>query len=81
MKTAKLIKTPEEIAAIKEGGLLLSGILGELVAMVRPGITTGELDAQASDGSVVRYLGSPELRQSTDGDATIEPIEQFDRDY
>src|SRR5687768_8326852 len=41
------LKTPEEIDAIREGGAILSRILTELVSIVRPGITTGELDALA----------------------------------
>lgn len=41
------MKTPEEIAAIKEGGAILSRILGELVAAVKPGVTTADLDALA----------------------------------
>jgi methionyl aminopeptidase len=42
-----LIKTPAQIDALREGGRLLSGILGELVAMVAPGVTTGDLDQHA----------------------------------
>lgn len=42
-----LLKTPEEIEIIREGGAILSRILTELVANVRPGVTTGDLDALA----------------------------------
>jgi len=42
-----LLKTPEQIEDIREGGAILSRILGELVAMAHPGVTTGELDAHA----------------------------------
>jgi methionyl aminopeptidase len=42
-----LLKTTEEIEAIREGGKILSDILTELVSLVRPGVTTGDLDALA----------------------------------
>jgi len=41
------IKTPEEIALIREGGRLLAGILQKLSDAARPGISTIELDATA----------------------------------
>ncbi len=37
----------EEIERLREGGLILSGILGELAALAKPGVTTVELDAHA----------------------------------
>ncbi len=37
----------DEISRLREGGHLLSKILGELAVMVKPGVTTGELDAHA----------------------------------
>jgi len=37
----------DEIAKLREGGALLSAILGELCAMVAPGVMTGDLDAHA----------------------------------
>ncbi len=39
--------TDEDIAKLREGGLLLSEILGELAQMAKPGVTTAELDAHA----------------------------------
>lgn len=42
-----IIKKPDEIAVIREGGAILSRILGEIVGMAKPGITTGEIDALA----------------------------------
>lgn len=42
-----IYKTDEEIAAARESGALLSRVLTELVSLVRPGVTTGELDALA----------------------------------
>ncbi len=44
---AATIYTPEEIAKLREGGALLSAILGELCAMAKPGASTAELDAHA----------------------------------
>lgn len=41
------IKTPEQIALMAEAGKRLSGVLDVLVTMVRPGITTEEIDARA----------------------------------
>ena len=42
-----ILKTAQEIATIKEGGHILSAILGELVAMATPGVTTVDLDTHA----------------------------------
>lgn len=42
-----ILKTDKEIAAAREGGKVLSDILGELVGMVAPGVTTREIDALA----------------------------------
>lgn len=41
------LKTPEEVAKMRDGGRILATILGELAAMVKPGVTTGELEAHA----------------------------------
>lgn len=41
------MKTPEEIAVMAEGGKILAGILKKLVAEVRPGMSTKELDRLA----------------------------------
>ena len=38
------IKTNEEIAKMRDGGRILATILGELAAMVKPGVTTGDLE-------------------------------------
>jgi len=42
-----LIKTPEEIAKLREGGLLLSNTLREIAQACKAGVTTEELDAIA----------------------------------
>ena len=41
------IKTPDEIAAMREGGHILRQILHELALSVKPGMTTGELNIKA----------------------------------
>ncbi|MCX6779139.1 MAG: type I methionyl aminopeptidase [Candidatus Magasanikbacteria bacterium] len=43
------IKTPEEIAQIKKGGRILGDILQELAKMVKPDITTADLEAKAEE--------------------------------
>ena len=47
---APLIKSKEEVAKIRETGHIVAAILAELRAAVRPGITTGDLDALAVEG-------------------------------
>jgi len=56
------IKTPEEIKIMSEGGRILSKIMGEIEKMVKPGITTKELDRAAealilSNGAVPSFKG------------------------
>src|SRR5215475_3858639 len=41
------IKTPEQIAVMREAGLVVARALRVLAAAVRPGVTTAELDALA----------------------------------
>ena len=50
------IKTPEQIAAMREAGLVVARTLGILAAAVRPGITTADLDALAE--SEIRAAGA-----------------------
>ena len=57
-----LLKTPEEIAALKEGGALLSRTLRELREACVPGVTTEALDALARKrfkeaGATPSFLG------------------------
>lgn len=42
-----IIKTKKEIAIMREGGKILSRILKEVSGMVKPGVTTGELEEKA----------------------------------
>ena len=41
------LKNEEEIAAIREGGRILSRILAELAGAAGPGVSTGELEELA----------------------------------
>jgi methionyl aminopeptidase len=56
------IKTPHEIELMRASGLVTAGALAAVRAAVRPGVTTGELDAVAEDhirskGAVPNFLG------------------------
>jgi len=56
------IKTPEEIKIMREGGRILAKIIEELEKMVKPGITTEDLNKAAeafvlSSGSRCSFLG------------------------
>jgi methionyl aminopeptidase len=44
-----LLKSPEEIALMRKASLIVAEILEELVAAVKPGITTNDLDQLAED--------------------------------
>jgi methionine aminopeptidase type I len=56
------IKTPQEIEFMRGAGLVVAGAIAAVRAAVRPGVTTGELDAIAEDfirgsGAVPSFLG------------------------
>jgi methionyl aminopeptidase len=56
------VKTPEQLALMRAAGLVVARTLERLVAAVRPGITTGDLDALAEqsirdEGAVPSFLG------------------------
>jgi methionyl aminopeptidase len=64
-----ILKTDEEIDALREGGKLLSSIMGEVAAMVRPGVTTGELDSFA-ENRMIDVGGKPSFKgYKSPGDA------------
>lgn len=48
------IKTPAEIAVMRKSSRIVAEVLDELVAAVRPGITTDELDRIAENGTLKR---------------------------
>src|SRR3712207_4588280 len=57
------IKTPHEIELMRASGLVTAGAIAAVKAAVRPGVSTGELDAIAEDhirskGAVPIFLGS-----------------------
>jgi methionyl aminopeptidase len=56
-----MVKTPEEIEAIHRGGILLSRVLGKLVARVKPGVTTADLDDLA-EKEILKAAGSPAFK-------------------
>lgn len=56
------IKTPEQVASMREAGLVVARALEAMRVAVRPGVTTRELDAIAEDtirsaGAVPSFLG------------------------
>jgi len=56
------IKTPNEIELMRASGLITAGAIEAVVAAVRPGVSTGELDAIAEDyirshNAVPNFLG------------------------
>ncbi len=56
------IKTPEEINVLREGGRILATIMGELVELVKPGVSTATLEAHAVRrlqelGAVSSFIG------------------------
>ena len=56
------IKTPHEIELMRASGLVTAGALRAVRAAVRPGVSTGELDAVAEDyirshGAIPNFLG------------------------
>lgn len=55
------IKKPEEITIIKKGGRLLGSILQQLAKMVKPGITTGDLEAKAEE-LIIKAGGRPSFQ-------------------
>lgn len=64
-----VIKSPREIALMREAGRLVSRVLDELAAMVKPGVTTAELDQVAArlireQGATALFLGvrNPQAR-------------------
>lgn len=56
------LKTPDQIALMRRSGMLLNRVHDMLEADIRPGITTGELDARAEEmirdhGATPNFLG------------------------
>ena len=55
------IKTKEEVEVMAEGGRILAWVLGEIVRMVRPGITTLELD-RAAEALILKRDAKPAFK-------------------
>lgn len=62
------IKSPQEIAIMREGGRILAEILEKLKKEVRPGVTTKELDRLAEE-LVFNYGAKPSFKGYTPADA------------
>jgi methionine aminopeptidase len=72
------IKTPEEIAIMREGGLILGKILYECARMITPGITTAGINTTAEEllkkynvkgsfkGYLPRYASASMMKSSTE---------------
>ncbi len=56
-----LIKTPEEIAIMREGGKILAAVLKEVAVMAKPGITTLELD-RAAEALILKHGAKPAFK-------------------
>lgn len=65
-----IAKTPEEIAALREGGRRLAAYLNELKGMVKPGVTARELEDRAleliaSQGDEPAFKGHKDRKHDT----------------
>lgn len=56
-----LIKTPEEVRVMKEGGKILATVLKEIVTMAKPGISTLELD-RAAERLILSHGAKPAFK-------------------
>jgi methionyl aminopeptidase len=56
-----LIKTPEEIKLIKQGGQIMGRILEDLAKMCRPGMSTWEVD-QLAEKMIIDAGGIPAFK-------------------
>ncbi len=55
------IKTPDEIEIMAKGGKILATVIKKLKEMVRPGITTKELD-RAAEALILKYGATPSFK-------------------
>jgi|AntRauTorckE6833_2_1112554.scaffolds.fasta_scaffold00072_14 methionyl aminopeptidase len=56
-----IIKTKEEIAILREGGQILANILNQVLKMVKPGITTLELE-EFANSEILKAGGRPAFK-------------------
>ena len=81
------VKTPEQVARMRDAGLVVGRTLERLTAAVRPGITTGELDALAEASireqdavpSFLGYHGFPGSICASVGPEVVHGIPRADR--
>jgi len=81
------VKTPDQVARMRDAGLVVGRTLERLAAAVRPGITTGELDALAEDAirssdavpSFLGYHGFPGSICASVGAEVVHGIPRPDR--
>jgi methionyl aminopeptidase len=58
---AVILKTKKEIEIMKEGGRILAGIMSQLKGMVKPGITTKDLE-RAAEALILKYKTEPAFK-------------------
>jgi methionyl aminopeptidase len=81
------VKTPEQVARMRDAGLVVARTLETLVAAVRPGISTGELDTLAEESiraqdaipSFLGYQGFPASICASVGAEVVHGIPRPDR--
>ena len=56
-----LIKTPEEIEIMREGGRILAEVLHEVKKMAKPGVATIELD-RAAEALILSWGAKPAFK-------------------
>jgi methionyl aminopeptidase len=56
-----ILKTPEEISVMREGGKRLARVLQKVEKAIRPGVSTGELDLLAEQ-EILREGGKPSFK-------------------
>ncbi len=56
-----LIKTPEEITIMREGGKILATVLKEIATMAKPGVTTLQLD-RAAEALILKHGAKPAFK-------------------
>ncbi|MDP2954393.1 MAG: type I methionyl aminopeptidase [Chloroflexota bacterium] len=65
-----IIKSPQEIAVMRQAGRVVASILDMLVKALRPGITTGQLDALAEQ-EIIRQGATPSFKGYRDYPASL----------
>ena len=81
------VKTPDQVARMRDAGLVVARTLERLAAAVRPGVTTGELDALAEESirsqdatpSFLGYQGFPGSICASVGAEVVHGIPRLDR--